>query len=391
MKVLKMSWYEIKKVLRNRGVLILSVIIPIILAYFGSSFYPTDMAQDFQLALYNEDNSLLGNLGFILIKQFLNFENTIEIKNEEQLNQLIKEANYDSILIIPKGFTQDLVDRKQTVLYIIPNPHKIQNSMMVYTGFKAVFDELAGIPEIKVGSTTEFLLQGGIGIDETRPKPEIKMLVPNASDGSLVVSPTTNLGINDMFAPIVAVVVILLLSMIGVASSIGQAREVGLLDLYISNGLKAREFILSKIISYIIIGFVAGLFSWYMFRIFGVESQGNPWNLILLVLVSVFSFTSFGLFLSSFLKTARATSFLVTAMIGGMLVFGGVLIPIPTGSILEKIAKLFPVKYSLDGWRKITVLGYGLSDLSFEILILLGFGIVFCVASLLLLQATQET
>ncbi|KUK83810.1 MAG: ABC-2 type transporter [Petrotoga mobilis] len=391
MKILKMSWYEIKKVLRNRGVLILSVIIPVILAYFGSSFYPANITQDFLLALYNEDNSLLGNFSFILIKQFLDFESTIEIKNDEQLNQLIKEANYDSILIIPKGFTQDLINRNQTVLYIIPNPHKIQNSMMIYTGFKAVFDELAGIPEIKVGSTTEFLLQGGIGIDETRPKPEIKMLIPRASDGSLVVSPTTNLGINDMFAPIVAVVVILLLSMIGIASSIGQAREVGLLDLYISNGLKTWEFILSKIISYIVIGFVAGMFSWSMFRMLGVQSQANPWNLILLVLISVFSFTSFGLFLSSFLKTARATSFLVTAMIGGMLVFGGVLIPIPTGSILEKIANLFPVKYSLDGWRKITVLGYGLSDVSFEILILLGSGVIFFLASLMLIQATQET
>ncbi|POZ88263.1 ABC transporter permease [Petrotoga sibirica] len=391
MKILKMSWYEIKKVLRNRGVLILSVIIPVILAYFGSSFYPANITQDFLLALYNEDNSLLGNFSFILIKQFLDFESTIEIKNDEQLNQLIKEANYDSILIIPKGFTQDLINRNQTVLYIIPNPHKIQNSMMIYTGFKAVFDELAGIPEIKVGSTTEFLLQGGIGIDETRPKPEIKMLIPRASDGSLVVSPTTNLGINDMFAPIVAVVVILLLSMIGIASSIGQAREVGLLDLYISNGLKTWEFILSKIISYIVIGFVAGMFSWSMFRMLGVQSQANPWNLILLVLISVFSFSSFGLFLSSFLKTARATSFLVTAMIGGMLVFGGVLIPIPTGSILEKIANLFPVKYSLDGWRKITVLGYGLSDVSFEILILLGSGVIFFLASLMLIQATQET
>ncbi|POZ90464.1 ABC transporter permease [Petrotoga sp. SL27] len=391
MKILKMSWYEIKKVLRNRGVLILSVIIPVILAYFGSSFYPANITQDFLLALYNEDNSLLGNFSFILIKQFLDFESTIEIKNDEQLNQLIKEANYDSILIIPKGFTQDLINRNQTVLYIIPNPHKIQNSMMIYTGFKAVFDELAGIPEIKVGSTTEFLLQGGIGIDETRPKPEIKMLIPRASDGSLVVSPTTNLGINDMFAPIVAMVVILLLSMIGIASSIGQAREVGLLDLYISNGLKTWEFILSKIISYIVIGFVAGMFSWSMFRMLGVQSQANPWNLILLVLISVFSFTSFGLFLSSFLKTARATSFLVTAMIGGMLVFGGVLIPIPTGSILEKIANLFPVKYSLDGWRKITVLGYGLSDVSFEILILLGSGVIFFLASLMLIQATQET
>lgn len=391
MKILKMAWYEIKKVVRNRGVLIISIIIPVVLAYFGSSFYPIDMTQNFQLALYNEDKSLLGNFAFILIKQFLNFDNTLEIKNDDQLTQLIKEGEYDSIVIIPKGFTSNLMDKKQTTLYVVPNPHKIQNSMMIYTGFKAVFDELAGIPEIKVGSTTEFLLGGGIGIDETRPKPEIKMLIPSQEDGSLIVSETSNLSINDMFAPIVAVVAILLLSMIGIANSTGQSREVGLLDLYISNGLKSHEFLISKLIAYTIIGFVAGLFSWYMFRFFGVQSQANPFNLILLVLISVISFTSFGLFLSSFLKTARGSSFLVTAMIGGMLVFGGVLIPIPAGSFLEKVASIFPIKYSLDSWRKLTVLGYGLGDISYEIIILLTFSVVFFIGSWLFLELTQET
>ncbi|PNR97213.1 ABC transporter permease [Petrotoga sp. 9PWA.NaAc.5.4] len=390
MKALKMSWYEIKKVLRNRAVLILTLIVPIILAFLGSSFYPTDLVQNFQLALYNQDNSFLGNIAFLLIKQFLNFENTLEIKNEEQLQQVIMQSKYDSILIIPKGFTNDLVNRRQTTLYIVPNPHKIQNSMMIYTAFKAVFDELAGIPEIRVDSTTNFLAGGGIGIDETRPKPEIKMLIPSLEDGSLVVSSSTNLGINDMFAPLVAVVAILLLSMIGIAYTFGQSREMGLLDLYISNGLKLRDFVLSKLIAYIIMGFLAGLFSWYMFRLFGVHSQAAPWNLILLILVSVFAFSTFGLFLSSFLKTAKASSFLVTAIIGVMFIFGGILIPIPDGSFLQYMANIFPIKYSLDAWRKLTVLGYGLFQISNEIIILLCFGITFLLGSILFIKTTQK-
>ncbi|MDY0379865.1 MAG: ABC transporter permease, partial [Defluviitoga tunisiensis] len=242
MKSLKMVKYEIKKILRSRAVLILSIIVPVILAFFGSSFYPKNISQNFNLVIYNQDKSFLGNFTFLLIKQFLNFENTVEISNESEFNRLIELGNYDSIIIIPKGFTNDLVNKLQTSLYIVPNPHNIQNSLMIYTAFKAVFDELAGIPEIKVGSTTDFLLSGGIGIDETRPKPEIKMLIPNAKEKTLFESESNDFGINDMFAPIVAVVTILISSMIGISYSVGQARESKLLDLYISNGLSIRVF-----------------------------------------------------------------------------------------------------------------------------------------------------
>lgn len=331
MKSLKMVKYEIKKILRSRAVLILSIIVPVILAFFGSSFYPKNISQNFNLVIYNQDKSFLGNFTFLLIKQFLNFENTVEISNENEFNRLIELGNYDSIIIIPKGFTNDLVNKLQTSLYIVPNPHNIQNSLMIYTAFKAVFDELAGIPEIKVGSTTDFLLSGGIGIDETRPKPEIKMLIPNAKEKTLFESESNDFGINDMFAPIVAVVTILISSMIGISYSVGQARESKLLDLYISNGLSIRVFAFSKLIAYLLVGFVMGLFSWGMFRLFGVQSQAISWHLFLLIFVSVFTFTSFGLVLSSFLKSSKAASFLVTAVIGLMFVFGNVLIPVPKG------------------------------------------------------------
>ncbi len=117
---------------------------------------------------------------------------------------------------------------------------------------------------------------------------------------TLFESESNDFGINDMFAPIVAVVTILISSMIGISYSVGQARESKLLDLYISNGLSIRVFAFSKLIAYLLVGFVMGLFSWGMFRLFGVQSQAISWHLFLLIFVSVFTFTSFGLVLSSF-------------------------------------------------------------------------------------------
>lgn len=391
MKSLKMMWYEIKKIFRSRAVLILSIIVPTILAFLGSSFYPRNLTQNFSLVIYNQDKSFLGNFTFLLIKQFLSFENTVEISTEEDFNRLIEQGNYDSIIIIPKGFTNDLVNKVQTSLYVVPNPHNIQNSLMIYTAFKAVFDELAGIPEIRVGSTTEFLLGGGIGVDETRPKPEIKMLIPNAKEKTFIEADSDSFGINDMFAPIVAVVAILISSMIGISNSLGQARESKLLDLYLSNGLSIRVFTFAKLLAYLLFGFVIGIFSWGMFRLLGVHSQAVSWHLFLLIFVSVFTFTAFGLVLSSFLKSAKAASFLVTAVIGLMFVFGNVLIPVPKGGFLEKFSYIFPVKYSLDAWRKLTVLGYGIIDIYKEIIILMIFGLFCFFLSLFLIRVTQET
>ncbi len=75
-----------------------------------------------------------------------------------------------------------------------------------------------------------------------------------------------------------------------------------------------------------------------------------------------------------------------------MFVFGNVLIPVPKGGFLEKFSYIFPVKYSLDAWRKLTVLGYGLSDIYKEIVILTIFWYFFCFyLSIFLMRVTQET
>ncbi|MDT9702947.1 hypothetical protein, partial [Streptomyces sp. P17] len=70
--------------------------------------------------------------------------------SQEELQDYLKSKDFDSVLIIPKGFLQNLKDYEETKLFLIPNPDRIQESMTVYTLLKTLFKELSGIPDIKI-------------------------------------------------------------------------------------------------------------------------------------------------------------------------------------------------------------------------------------------------
>jgi len=371
-------------------VISLIIILPVIIAYLGSVFYPENILANYKIAIYNEDKTWLGQFGFIFLKQFFKWENAIEIKNEEALGTTIKSGDYDSIIIIPKGFMSDLKDYKPTKLNLIPNPQKIQDSLAVYTVFKALFKELAGIPDLESGSTLQFLMSGGIGVDTQRKAPDIEILVPNMKTGSIRSEIKADIGFEDIFAPSVAVIMIMIFCMIGVGNSIAHTKESGLFDIYRSNGLKVYQFINFKFIAYFVVGLVASLFSWYLYRLFGVNSMAGEIEIIFLIVVTSFSFTAFGILFSSFTKTSKSSGLLLTALTGCMMLFGDILIPIPQGSIIKSIVNFMPIKYSVDAWRKVSVLGYSLSEVSYEIFILLIFGVVSYLLSNIIMARVEK-
>lgn len=381
MKILKLSFFEIKKIFRNPGMLILIILLPIIIAYLGASFYPDNLIGDYKIGVYNQDDSFLGKFGFIFLKQFLRWDNAQEIKTEDQLQKYIASKDYDSILVIPKGFMEDLRNYKENELYIIPNPDKLQDSFSIYSIVDALFKELTGIPELSNGSTLNFLLQGGISVDENRKKPEIKLLIPQVNSNELKLSENSKLGFKDIFSPVVTIIMILLFSMIGIGNSISQTKENGLFDIYRANGLKIYQFIGFKFVAYFIIGLIASLYSWYIYRLFGVNSVTNELNIILMVIINVFTYTSLGIFISSLTTNSKATSFFLTAATGGLVLFGDVLIPVPKDSLVFQISNFLPIKYSISSWRKLSILGYNLNNISKEIYYLILFGVFFLIIS----------
>jgi len=372
-RILRIVFYEIKKIFRNPGVFLLMIIIPVVIAYLGYSFYPQKILSDYKIGIYNEDNSFLGKFGFVFLKQFFKWDSAKEIKNQEELNDTVKSGDYDSILVIPKGFMNDLRDYKETKLYLIPNPDKIQQSMAIYTVAKALFDELSGIPEIGSGSTTEFLLKGGITVDKDRKSPELSILIPDIKGENIIEKKNVSLGFEDVFAPTIAIIMIILFSMIGIGNSVSASKESGLLDIYRSNGLRLFEFMFVKFISYSLLGFLSSLFAWYMYRIFGLNSNSSELLIILLIIINVFLYTSLGIFLTSFMRNSKSSGLILTIFTGVMIIFGDVILPVPGESVVKLISDILPIKYSVDAWRKLSVLGYGFADIKKDLFIIFGY------------------
>ncbi|MGM0640488.1 MAG: ABC transporter permease [Thermotogota bacterium] len=385
MKIFKLSIFEIKKIFRNPGMLILIIILPIVIAYLGASFYPDNIIGDYKIGVYNEDDSFLGKFGFMFLRQFLKWDNAVEIKSEEQLNDFVAKKDYDSILIIPEGFMESLRNYEENELYIIPNPDNLQDSFSIYSIVDALFRELSGIPELSSGSTVNFLLQGGISVDENRKKPNIKLLIPQVGSSELKLSQNNNLGFKDIFSPVVTIIMVLLFSMIGIGNSISQTKENGLFDIYRANGLKIFEFIGFKFIAYFIIGLIASLYSWYIYRLFGVSSVTPEINIILIVALNVFTYTSLGILVASITNNSKATSFFLTSLTGGLVLFGDILIPVPKDSLVFNISNFLPIKYSIESWRKLSILGYSINNISYEIYMLFIFGATFLLFSYLLM------
>ncbi|OQY10425.1 MAG: hypothetical protein B6I29_01465 [Marinitoga sp. 4572_148] len=270
MKILSLMKYELIKIFRNKGFVIMLILVPFLLSYLGSNLFPENMLADYKIAVYNEDNSFLGKFGFLFLSQFFKWKDAVQLSSQEELTEAIKSNEYDSILIVPKGFMNNLKDYKDTKLILVPNPNDLDSSVAIYTVVKALFNELAGIPEISVGSTTQFLLKGGISVDKDRNPPEIEIQIPNVKSGSLKNLENASLDFQDMLAPSAILVLILIFSMGGIGISVSQTKENGLLDIYRANGLKIWEFSLYKLLTYIILGLISSIITFYHFECYNV-------------------------------------------------------------------------------------------------------------------------
>jgi len=70
--------------------------------------------------------------------------------------------------------------------------------------------------------------------------------------------------------------------------------------------------------------------------------------------------------------------------------FGDVLIPIPKDSIVLQFSNFLPIKYSIESWRKLSILGYSMDNISKEIIYLLTFGLVFLISSYTLMYIKNK-
>ena len=204
-----------------------------------------------------------------------------------------------------------------------------------------------------------------------------------------------NQAFKSVFSMVPSVVVIILILIPAIMATIGVVREkeTGSIANFQSTPITKFEFLLGKLLPYVVVGMLSFVLMVLMaFIVFRVPVKGSFGALALGALLYVFSTCGFGQVVSTFTKTQVAAVFATTVLaLIPVVNFSGLLVPVSslTGSG-RLIGLLFP-----SGWfQPISVgtftKGLSYSDLGLNMLVLFLFTVCYFTASHFFLQKQER-
>jgi ABC-2 type transport system permease protein len=111
--------------------------------------------------------------------------------------------------------------------------------------------------------------------------------------------------------------------------------------------------------------------------LFGVTIHGKILLIFALLLLGVFSFVGIGVVLTSFAKDQETAMMVMMTLMFPMMFLSGVFFPIQQMPwYMQGISKVLPLTYAATALRKVMVLGAGVSMITTELAVLIGFGVI---------------
>ena len=182
----------------------------------------------------------------------------------------------------------------------------------------------------------------------------------------------------DFVAPGIMAMTVMMSVMTGLPHAISHEKEAGTLDGMLAAPINRLSIILGKTIAQTTRGITQGLILLGLaVLLFGVTIQGNILLVLLLLFLAVFSFVGLGILITSFAKDEQTATMVMMTLMFPMMFLSGVFFPIQQMPwYMQDIAHCLPLTYATTALRKVMILGAGISAITTELTILIGFGIV---------------
>jgi ABC-2 type transport system permease protein len=296
---------------------------------------------------------------------------------------------------------------------------KFAFALMIYKGFQDSLDAGIAMPvelvydrsrEMEIGilqqnlistfisSTSEIIIKKNIEkyVQEIFPDDENdmtndifgKVIKKDSNNNAIKWTPIVGIKNDTRLGLIQAVagtaILMLLFSVAGVGTSILEEKENGTINRLLYSPLKGSMILYSKMLFAFFISIIQltamFLFAWL---IFNMDLSVNIPGLVLMIIATSFAVSSLGIMLAAIAKTRQQAQNLSTITILVMSAIGGSMIPLfIMPSILQKIALLSVNYWGIQGFYDLFWRVLPLEDILPKILILLGIGFVFTLASI---------
>ena len=160
--------------------------------------------------------------------------------------------------------------------------------------------------------------------------------------------------------------VVLLLHSLAIALAITREKELGSFETLAATPIRALEYIVGKLLPYIVYGSASAIFAIFLARVwFGVPLRGSPLTLMAFTILYLFASLCEGLLISSFM-TSQGTAMRIIMLLFFVPSFflTGVILPVDTRSAISQIASaLLPATHFVTVTRGIFLKASGVSQL----------------------------
>ena len=373
---LMVAWKDLMELFRNKMMLVMLVFMPLFMMSMVGFIYPSDTSMsDVSVGLVNEDEgygsypSASANLIMALEKMnnSTGMMTIIDASSLDEVRDMIQREDVEGGIAIARNFTVSLMTGNQGTITIVTDQSNPQMSALLQTALKEMFEQMG----------TWLAQQNVQGLNST----------VNESNSLAIVKPYSvhtegavqgHFSYFDFIAPGLMAMTVMISVMTGLPAAISQEKEVGTLDGMMVAPINRLAIIVGKTLAQTARGLLQGvLILTLAVALFGVTIHGSILLIFALLLLGVFSFVGIGVVLTSFAKDQETAMMVMMTLMFPTMFLSGVFFPIQQMPwYMQGISKVLPLTYAATALRKVMVLGAGVSMITTELAVLIGFGVI---------------
>lgn len=302
------------------------------------------------------------------------FIHRYDVATVPEIDPFIENARASIALVIPTGFSRDLLNRKTTQVQVVLDgtDANTANILLIYaTQIIASYSQ---------SIATEYAMRVA-----GRP---LAMIVPEPR-----VWFNPDLRSSNYMVPGVVALVLMLITMMLTSLGIVREKESGTLEQLMVTPIKSHQLILGKLIPFALIGMVDTTAVLALARFwFHVPMQGSIALLFALSGLFILTTLGIGLFISTIARSQQQAMLIAMFFFFMPFMFlGGFAFPIANmPPVIQVITRFFPLRYFLEILRAIFLKGAGLHELWVQASALVVFGALSLTVSVLRFRKTME-
>tara|TARA_B110000263_G_scaffold249429_1_gene266996 strand:+ start:479 stop:1207 length:729 start_codon:yes stop_codon:yes gene_type:complete len=183
----------------------------------------------------------------------------------------------------------------------------------------------------------------------------------------------------NFVAPALICTFVLFFTFILTGISFLRERAQGTLDRLLTTPVSSADIMLGYSSSFFLFAFIqSNIILFFTIFVLDISYQGQIWNMFFVVILMAIVAVNLGVFISTFAKNEFQVIQFIPVLIVPQIFLSGVIQPIENlPELLQKVSKVFPLTYAVEGLRSIMIDGSNLSEISTQILALFVFAILF--------------